>query len=702
MQSVNSSGAEATNTANTSSRAPFEPEKVRSVTNRLASIYCQQVNAVCKHHAAMARVDQNRSSVLAKHSQTQSRIQRMMREIEDAEDAPRQLQQAKAEKNVLKAQFDGMRAELLETKSSVSPMQQKITRQQTQTTQIEQAIHTLENQFNKLNQIMTTDLPDVDCSSTMEKLEQFFSFVSKLGHDRGQSLRTRLISGCDTELSSGIGEDIAGLLCRHLQGTSAALLACQSVDDFSAAFKDVQSNFVADLNRKLDSQKVRVARMGHVTHAAAYLTATAMLVQLIANAYYSGKENRQNLMGQIMQGVLVCAAYGMVNIFISSSNQQQKSRWANFAERIQLNSRNVFEKTGRQLQSQQSNLTSTEGSLFKQWRASEQDVNGLAVSDAISAFLKYCAKQAPVEKLAEQRGKMLKTLRLSSLDEASEVRAGLSSQIDEKRAQLADLEDQVRQLRVDLKQRKDDVIKLEHELKHGVGKKLLEEMAAIDKKISQRTVKEVDTSRLDELKAKIPPLENRLELLEVEAQNSRQAFHAKLAELNSEVARHQLPDSVIQAARLHVCNQLGLYESMFNVMWNRHVGLSPEQLRARVNGESSSGSLGLPVPGHTEPLGASSYANPALALKALFDVTDAMKKAEISSGFSQTMVTHDVPVGLSAVPPEGNIKTIAATLVEVKPAVPGQQRRLHLTPVTLGNSISLTPEAAEQMHQLNR
>jgi len=323
------------------------------------------------------------------------------------------------------------------------------------------------------------------------------------------------------------------------------------------------------------------------------------------------------------------------------------------------------------------------------------------VSDQVAGFLAYCARQAPVEKLAEQRNSILKGLRLSSMEEAEQKIEKLSVELETKRTELAGLEDRVRQLRMDLKQRKDDVVKLEHELKHGQGKKLLEDMAAIDRKMNQRSAKEVDLSRLEELEAKIPPLQNCLALLEVEAQHTRQAFHAKLAELNSEVARHQLPESVIQAARLHVRSQLDWYESMFKVMWNRHVGLSPEQLRARVNGESSSGSLGLPVPGHTEPLGASSYATPALALKALFDVTDAMKNGEIPGGFSQTLVAHDVPVGLTAMPPEGDFKTIAATLVDMQPAVPGQPRRLHLTPVTLAHSISLTPEAAAQVHQLN-
>ena len=211
----------------------------------------------------------------------------------------------------------------------------------------------------------------------------------------------------------------------------------------------------------------------------------------------------------------------------------------------------------------------------------------------------------------------------------------------------------------------------------------------------------VNPNRLDEMRAKLPVLEERLSLVEIESQSLEQAHEAKLAELASKVARHQLSDSVILAARQYVCKQLGLHEALFNRMWNRHVGLAPAQLKARFNGEDGTGSLGQPVPGHTTRVGASSYATPELALKALFDVSEVIQNAELAGGVGHTVVQHGVPVGLSAIPPEGEIKTVAATLVEITPASAVERRRLHITPVTVPQDISLTSEVAKQVHQLN-
>lgn len=701
MRAVSSAGEFASLSVGQSSQTAFEPGKVREATSRLAELYCKQLQAISQHHAELARVEQSRRGLLGKRSQVQTAVARLQRDLAECENAPRQAEQMQGEKQTLKNTLNGLRTELAQTKASIAALQQQIDRQHGLTTTIDGQIEALEKKHDKLGNVFTMDESAMDCSQSLEKVERFFEKAGKLGSENGQKYKNRLMAGCDRQLSVNLGDEIERMLNRHLQRTSGVLLACQSVEEFSGAFKGIQADFTRELNARLDGGQRLIKASFYAGHAAAFLMASSTLIHTIAQAYFNGSLPRRDVLAQVLQGVFICAAYGLLTMAIEKAACQKIGQWLSFSDTVRRNANKVCAKTMQQLESQYSAFTHIERNLFKQWRAHSLSTKAQPLASSVPQFLTYFARHAPVEMLGEKRTQMLQTFRLSTLVQARQVFDELVTQLDQKKLEKAGLEAHIRQLRFDLSQSKESMASLEHGLKHGEGKKLKDEINLLNKKLAQRSTREVDPNRLDEVRAKLPLLEERLALVDMEAQGLERAHEAKLAELRSKVARHQLSNSVILAARQYVCKQLSLHESLLNRMWNRHVGLAPDQLKARFNGEEGLGSLGQPVPGHTTRVGASSYATPELALKALFDVTDVIQQAETASGVGHTLVQHGVPVGLSATPPEGEIKTVTATLVEVTPASAVEPRRLHLTPVTVPQDIALTSEVAEQVHQLN-
>mgnify|MGYP006159233701 CR=1 FL=1 len=159
-------------------------------------------------------------------------------------------------------------------------------------------------------------------------------------------------------------------------------------------------------------------------------------------------------------------------------------------------------------------------------------------------------------------------------------------------------------------------------------------------------------------------------------------------------------DAEINAASDQVCRAMGWNKNHFNVMWNRHVGLGPDQLRARMSGRTVSGSLGDKVPGLTGGQDASSYGTPAMALHALYDVADAMRSGELANdGSVDEVLEHGQPVGISALAPRGKIRTVSGTLVTLSPPTNEDSGFLHLTPVATDNSEGLDNEAARILHK---
>ncbi len=701
MRAVNSSGSDTSISRGQSSQTAFEPVKVREATSRLAELYCKQLQVVSHHHADLARVEQSRRALLGKRAQVQAAVARLQREIAECENAPREAERVRNEKQTLRNALNEMRTEWTQTKTSLAPLQQQIDQRQGSAQKVDGQIDELEKQHEKLGKLFNMDESAIDCGHVLDKVERFFEKTGKLGTENGQKYKNRLMAGCDRQLSANFGDEIERMLNRHLQRTSGALLACQSVEEFSAAFKGIQADFLGELNARMDARKRLIRGAFDTAHAAVFILASSVFVSTIAQAYFNGKFSQQNVLTEVLQGVFICAAYGLLTVGIEKAASQKIGRWTSFSDTVQRNSNKVYAKTAQQLESQHSAFTGIERNLFRQWRAGNQAAGAQALSGSVQQFLTYLAQHAPAEILGEKRNQVLQTLRLPSMAEASRVSVDLVNQLEQKRIEKAGLESEIRRLRSELTQRKELIGSLEHRLKYGQGKKLKEEIDTLNKKPAPRLLKEVDANRLDEMRAKLAVLEERLSLVEIESQSLEQAHEAKLAELASKVARHQLSDSVILAARQYVCKQLGLHEALFNRMWNRHVGLAPSQLKARFNGEDGTGSLGQPVPGHTTRVGASSYATPELALKALFDVSEVIQNAELAGGVGHTVVQHGVPVGLSAIPPEGEIKTVAATLVEITPASAVERRRLHITPVTVPQDISLTSEVAKQVHQLN-
>lgn len=701
MQAVNSSGSDTSLPRAQSSHAVFEPGKVREAASRLAELYCKQLQVVSQHHADQARVEQSRRALLGKRSQVQAAVTRLQREIAQCENAPREAERLRNDKQSLKNTLNELRTEWTQAKASIAPLQQQIDQRQGLAKKVDGQIDELEKQHEKLGKLFQMDESSIDCGHSIDKVERFFEKADKLGTEDGPKFKNRLMAGCDRQLSASLGDDIERMLNRHLQRTSGALLACQSVEEFSNAFKDIQADFVGELNKGLDGRQRSIRAAFYAGHAAAFLLASTALVSAIAQAYFNGKLAKQDLLTPVLQGVFICAVYGLLTMGIEKAASQKISRWVSFSDTVRRNSNKVCAKTAQQLESQHSAFNDIERNLFRRWRAGHQAAGAQALSGSVQQLLAYLAQHAPAEILGEKRNQMLQTLRLPSMAEASRVSVDLGKQLEQKRIEKAGLESEVRQIRADLTQRKELIVSLEHGLKHGQGKKLKEGIDQLNKKTAPRFVNEADHNRLDEMRAKLPVLEERLSLVEIESQSLEQAHEARLAELASKVARHQLSDSVILAARQYVSRQLGLHQTLFNKMWNRHVGLAPAQLKARFNGKDGTGSLGQPVPGHTTRVGASSYATPELALKALFDVSDAIQDAELAGEVGDTIVQHGVPVGLSATPPAGEIKTVAATLVEITPASALEQRRLHLIPITAPQDISLASEVAKKMHKLN-
>lgn len=674
---------------------------VRDTVRQLASLYYKQVQAVCKHRASQAGIEQTRSGLLNSQSQVQIKIERLVRSLRECEEARQQVNQLESERDALGVQLENLKGEMLQAKSELQPLQARIKQQQAKAEPLTTEIERLEKQLKSLNQLKGLSEGSIDCSPLLEQLQQFFSAIKDLDALESSSFSDIWAAEAKTPGMARFANDAALNLVNSLRQTSSEMMKCDSLDQFEAIFQRAQADCLKALEIDFQRQSMIVNGKGNIAHVATLMLAVCLMLRLASNAFQANSSNRASSLADVVLGFVMVASYAIACTALNNKIREEQNAWSAFSSRITQRAKNEFDRTGSQLTSQRARLPELGQALYREWRASRAAETGQRVPEGIQSFLKHCAEQAPSRMLSTMRQQKLKELNLRDLDAVASAFSDLTSRLNNRRTAHANVSEQTRQLRLQHKQRKDQIADLANSLKYGAGKKLAEDLAAINRKLKQKRMQNVDPTALDELKATQQNLTHQISLLDIQASNMQQAFQAQLAEIANEVARRPLSDSVVKEVRRQFCQKLNWSEHHLQVMWNRHVSLGPQQLRARINGQDSVGSLGGPVPGLNAGQNASSYATPALALKALFDVADAIGTIDLAHESVREVVEHHLPVGMIAVAPQGDISTVSGTLVEIMPATVERPRIVHLTPVTATRSSSLTDDEAELLHRLS-
>ena len=663
----------ASTSAGSSTSAPGENPQidvagVRDTVRRLASLYYKQVQAVCNQSASQAEIEQSKCELSNKLSQTELSIQRLARGLKECEEARLQVKQLEADRNGLTTQLNKLQNDLSKAEAELNPLQASIKHQEDAAKPLAIEITRLEMRFESIKQLLALNASSIDCTALLGRVQKFFSVVK--GLDAGDAAKR--IADWESEANNSnmarFAKHAAIELTETLREAAKNMMQCESLDEFQGELQKAQKDFLTKLDNKIQRQSTVIDMKGNLGQAFASIMATALLLRAALRIHQLIRNNEEIPPAEAAFALLVCVAYSVLNSSIGRSIREQHNNWGAFTSQVNKLTREECNKKGQQLANHHARLHEQDKTLYREWRASTATGSEQEVPQASKNFVEFFEERAPIKILSALREQKLRDLKLHSFDQLEDASRSVAHALDEKRSAHANVRTQTRELRTKFKQSKDLVVSLNDSLKHGGGRKLLDDIEAIEQTLKQKQIKDVDPAELDELNETQQALLKQVSLLGVQARNKEQAFRAELAQIANEMTRLSLSDAEINAASDQVCRAMGWNKNHFNVMWNRHVGLGPDQLRARMSGRTVSGSLGDKVPGLTGGQDASSYGTPAMALHALYDVADAMRSGELANdGSVDEVLEHGQPVGISALAPRGKIRTVSGTLVTLSP-----------------------------------